>query len=229
MAYGFGCTDSERTTVVSQRSRFISIEGGEGVGKSYLTHGLKTRLEQLKHKVLLTREPGGTPLADSIRALFLNPPEKPSPLAELFLVSAARSQHIQAVIEPALSIGTWVLCDRFYDSTRVYQGDLAGVPNQILESVISHSVGVYHPALTFLLDCPTEVAMKRVQERSKTLQSEGSNRYDEGSRDMYETLRNSYLKRAKEFPDRIVVIDASQTPEQVLDAAWAKMKQQLKL
>lgn len=211
------------------RSRFISIEGGEGVGKSYLTLGLQTRLQELQHQVLLTREPGGTPLADSLRQIFLNPPEKPTPLAELFLVSAARNQHIQQIIKPALAAQSWVICDRFYDSTRVYQGDLAGVPDAVLESVLAHSVGDCHPGVTFLLDCPVDIAMTRVRQRTKVLQLDAGSRYDEGSREMYELLRNAYLKRAREFPERIIVIDASQTPEQVLEDAWAQLKQHLKL
>ena len=209
---------------VPQCSRFISIEGGEGVGKSYLSLGLQTRLQQLKYKVLLTREPGGTPLADSVRQIFLNPPEKPTPLAELFLVSAARNQHVQKFIRPAIEQGSWVICDRFYDSTRVYQGDLAGVDPEILENVICYSVEACHPAQTFLLDCPVELAMSRVERRTKGLQLNAGNRYDEGSREMYASLRKAYLKRAREFPEQIVVIDASQTPEQVLDRAWAQLK-----
>jgi len=211
------------------RSRFISIEGGEGVGKSYLSLGLQTRLQQLKHTVLLTREPGGTPLADTIRKVFLNPPEKPTPLAELFLVSAARNQHVEKVIKPALAADTWVICDRFYDSSRVYQGDLAGVDPDVLENVIAHSVDGCHPAQTFLLDCPVDLAMSRVQKRSKDLNLDPGNRYDEGSREMYETLRAAYRQRASEFPDRIVVIDASKSPNQVLDDAWAQLKQHFNL
>ncbi len=208
--------------------RFLTIEGGEGVGKSYLSQGLKRRLEALGHGVVLTREPGGTPLADAVRELFLHPPEKPSSLAELFLVSAARTQHIEKLIEPALLQDKWVICDRFYDSTRVYQGDFGKVPRRTLESVIEHSVQACHPALTFVLDCPAEIARNRVLKRANDLQTAEGNRYDEGTREMYEALRQGYLKRAREFPDRIVLIDASQSPEDVLEAAWTHMMQRLK-
>ncbi len=211
------------------RSRFISIEGGEGAGKSYLALGLQSRLQQLQYQVLLTREPGGTPLADSIRQLFLNPPEKPTALAELFLVSAARNQHVQSLIKPALAADAWVICDRFYDSSRVYQGDLAGVPPAVLESVIEHSVEGCHPAQTFLLDCPVDIAMSRVQKRSRDHGAGPGNRYDEGSQEMYHTLRSAYLRRAGDFLDRIIVVDASQTPEQVLENAWTQLKQYFKL
>ena len=212
-----------------QGSRFITIEGSEGVGKSYLSHGLKARLEALSFGVQLTREPGGTVLADSIRQLFLNPPEKPTPLCELYLVSAARNQHVTQLIKPTLAKGQWVLCDRFYDSTRVYQGELAGLDDSVLEPVLHGSVEGCHPGLTFLLDCPVDIAMERVKKRSKELQLELSNRYDEGSRDMYETLRQAYLKQAKKFSQRILVIDASQPPEQVLAQAWAHLKQHFQL
>ncbi len=209
-------------------SRFLTIEGGEGVGKSCLTQGLKARLEAKGHEVVLTREPGGTPLADAVRELFLHPPEKPTSLAELFLVSAARTQHIQKRIEPALTAKQWVICDRFYDSTRVYQGDFGKVPRETLEAVIEHSVQACHPALTFVLDCPAEIARNRVLKRANDLQTPEGNRYDEGSREMYEALRQGYLKRAREFPNRIVLIDASQSPEEVLEAAWSHIVQRLK-
>lgn len=207
------------------QNRFLTIEGGEGVGKSFLSNGLRSRLEALGHRVSLTREPGGTPLADAIRQLFLHPPEKPSSLAELFLVSAARAQHVETLILPALQSQQWVICDRFYDSTRVYQGDLGKVPSDTLETVIQQSVLGCHPCLTFVLDCPPDVARNRVTTRAKELQSGEGNRYDEGPREMYEVLRKAYLRRAQEFSDRIVIIDASQSPEQVLDAAWDQLKQ----
>jgi dTMP kinase len=203
--------------------QFLTIEGGEGVGKSFLSTALKARLEELGHRVKLTREPGGTPLADSIRQLFLQPPEKPHPIAELFLVSAARSQHVQTLIEPALKSDHWVICDRFYDSTRVYQGDLGKVSSEILESVIAHSVQDCHPSLTFVLDCPSQIARNRVMSRAKELYSEAGNRYDEGSDEMYETLRQAFLRRAYEFPERIVIIDASQPPKRVFESAWSQL------
>ncbi|MES2744416.1 MAG: dTMP kinase [Bdellovibrionota bacterium] len=211
----------------SHHTQFLTIEGGEGVGKSFLSNGLKARLEVLGHRVKLTREPGGTPLADSIRQLFLNPPEKPNAIAELFLVSAARAQHVESLIEPSLRAGQWVICDRFYDSTRVYQGDLGKVPGETLESVIAHSVQGCHPSLTFVLDCPADIARKRVFSRAKELYSEAGNRYDEGPSEMYEALRQAFLKRAREFPERIVIIDASQSPEHVLDAAWSQLAKRL--
>ncbi len=214
---------------MTKDSRFISIEGGEGVGKSYLSQGLKLRLEALKYEVLLTHEPGGTPLASAIRQLFLNPPEKPAALTELYLVSAARAQHVQKLIRPQLEAGRWVLCDRFYDSTRIYQGDLGGVPEAVLEATIEASVDGCHPAQTFVLDCPADVAMSRVEKRAKELQWDGGNRYDEGSRAMHETLRQGYLKRARQFPDRIHVLDASRPPQEVLEAAWSHLKQHFSL
>lgn len=213
---------------VSNQNRFLTIEGGEGVGKSFLSQGIKRRLEALGHKVVFTREPGGTKLGNAVRELFLHPPEKPNPMAELFLVSAARAQHVENLIQPALDENSWVLCDRFYDSTRVYQGDLGKVPAATLETIIEHSVQACHPSLTFVLDCPSAIARSRVTNRSKELSTLAGNRYDEGSLEMYETLRNAYLKRAKEFPERIVVIDANQPPEDVLESAWTHLLDRLR-
>lgn len=209
-------------------NRFLTIEGGEGVGKSFLSNGIKARLEALGHSVILTREPGGTKLGDAVRELFLHPPEKPNPMAELFLVSAARAQHVENLIQPALDAKKWVLCDRFYDSTRVYQGDLGKVPPKSLETVIEQSVQGCHPSLTFVLDCPAAIARSRVTARAKELPTNEGNRYDEGSLAMYEVLRNAYLKRAKDFSNRIVIIDASQSPEQVLETAWSHLSERLR-
>lgn len=212
-------------------SRFITIEGGEGVGKSFLVQGLKSRLENLGLPLLLTREPGGTPLAQAVRELFLHPPEQDEPTAEAatFLVSAARSQHVSQRIKPALKAGSWVLCDRFYDSTRVYQGALGGVSSDFLENLVSYSVAGCHPELTFLLDCPVDIALERIRNRAQSQGHPADNRYDGGARSMHETLRSAYRDLAARFPERIVLLDASKTPEQVLDDAWSQLKQRFAL
>lgn len=206
--------------------RFISIEGGEGVGKSLFIRKLSEALEARRLDHLLTREPGGTLLGDRVRQLFLAPPEG-EPLtarAELLLISAARSQHVSLKIKPALTQGRWVLCDRFYDSTRVYQGYLAGIPNQELESIIAYSIDGCHPHLTFVLDCPVAIAMQRVATRAG-IGAEPMNRYDGGSFAFYEKLRSAYLELARIFPERVKVLDASQTPDQLLQEALAALPQ----
>lgn len=212
-------------------SRFITIEGGEGVGKSYLIEGLKTRLEKMGIPLLITREPGGTPLAQAVRELFLHPPEQDIPTAEAatFLVSAARSQHISQRIKPALASGRWVICDRFYDSTRVYQGVLGGVSPDFLENLVSYSVAGCHPELTFLLDCPVDLALNRIQRRASAEGRPAENRYDGGARSMHELLRSAYRDLATRFPDRIVLLDASKKPDQVLNDAWSQLERRFSL
>ncbi len=203
-------------------ARFISIEGSEGVGKSLFIRKLSEALNERQIEHLLSREPGGTLLGDKIRQIFIEPPEGEalSALSELLLVSAARSQHVQVKIKPALEQGRWVLCDRYYDSTRVYQGTLAGIERQRLESIIAYSVDGCHPDLTFVLDCPAEIAMQRVAVRAG---AEGApmNRYDGGTLAFYEKLRTAYLALAKAEPARIKVLDARQNPEQLLQEALA--------
>ncbi len=202
---------------------FLTIEGGEGAGKSLFLKGLTQVLTTRGKAFVLTREPGGTPLADQIRSLFLDPPEGDSPtaLTELFLVSAARSQHVSQKIKPALAQGLWVLCDRFYDSSRVYQGSLGGVETSVLETLLTTSVQGCHPDLSFVLDCPPEISMARVRQRAAAngLSMDKSNRYDGGNTAMHERLRAGYLDLARRFPDRVQVLDAATTPEQVLSEA----------
>ena len=203
--------------------RFISVEGGEGSGKSVFIQGLSRILKLRGIDHILTREPGGTPLADAIRQLFIEPPlgDVPIPMSELFLVSAARAQHVMARIKPALERGAWVLCDRFYDSTRVYQGFLAGIERQKLESIVDYSVDGCHPHITFVLDCPPEISMERVASRSRKLSSdeEQASRFDRGKIEMHQTLRLGYLKLAEQYPERLKVLDSRQSPEDIVAEA----------
>jgi dTMP kinase len=202
---------------------FVTIEGGEGAGKSLFVQGLTRVLEQRGKTYLLTREPGGTPLADQIRRMFLEPPEGDSPtaLTELLMVSAARAQHVHKKIKPALEQDLWVLCDRFYDSTRVYQGILGGIPTETLEAIVEMSVENCHPQLSFLLDCSAEISMARVRQRTQNAGQNmaQANRYDGGNAAMHDKLRQGYLEVAQRFPHRIHVINAAQSPEQVLQEA----------
>lgn len=209
--------------------KFISVEGGEGVGKSSFIEALTERLGAKGLDVVGTREPGGTPTAQAIRQIFMSPPGD-DPLdvkAELFLVSAARCQHLQKLIKPSLKKGSWVICDRFHDSTRVYQGVGGGVPEEELETLIDLSVGDSHPDLTFLLDCDVQVAMERVAGRAES--EESGNRYDEASASFYKTLRDGFLTMARRFPDRIVVLDASQTKDHVLGQALEELERRFGL
>ncbi|WP_165931687.1 dTMP kinase [Pseudobacteriovorax antillogorgiicola] len=211
------CTSEVALAV--EHGKFITVEGGEGVGKTVFTKGLSSRIKSAGLGLVQTREPGGTPVAQQIRQIFMSPPPDDS-LAiktELFLVSAARCQHLEKLIRPNLEQGSWVLCDRFHDSTRVYQGIGGGVPQAELETLITLSVGQSDPDLTFILDCDVKVALDRVNQRSSS--DESGNRYDEASVDFHETLRNGFLDVARRFPKRVVVLDASQDPDTVIDQA----------
>jgi dTMP kinase len=215
------------------QSRFITVEGGEGAGKSVFTQGLNRALNAAGIPVALSREPGGTPLADGLRELFLHPPgnDKPTAITELFIVSAARAQHVATRIQPLLEQGTWVLCDRFYDSTRAYQGALGGLDESILEPIIATSVGDCHPHLSFVLDCPAELAMRRTvaREKAKGRDQADLNRYDGGSQALHQQLRSAYQALAKKFPERIVLINAEETPEAMVEAAMRVIRERWKI
>ncbi len=205
------------------RGRFLSIEGGEGVGKSRLLSGLAEGLRTRGREVLTTREPGGTPAADRIRALFGAPPDADPllPLTEALLVSAGRAQHVGRLIRPALERGAWVVTDRYHDSMRAYQGILGGVPAAELEQLIAFSTGNLDPDLTFLLDCPVEISMGRLARRSPD--EDGVRRFDEARASVHERLRQAFLALQKRHPDRIMVLDATELPERVLERALAQM------
>jgi len=197
---------------------FLSVEGGEGVGKSLFCKKLVEVLGARVGEIISTREPGGTGVAKAIREIFLNPidDEVITPVAEMLLVSAARSQHVEHLIRPALDRGCWVVCDRFYDSTRVYQGRVVAQNNQILESVIGLSVAGVHPDITFLLDCDTEVVMERLRGRS---QNDDPDRFDSAGESFHSMLRASFLEVAKTNRERFSVLDATRGADNIVEQA----------
>lgn len=208
--------------------RFITFEGGEGVGKSLLIRHLRDLLETQGFKVQVTREPGGTPHADRIRTLFgFEEPDDPwLPISEAFLVSAARAQHVHHSILPSKRKGTWVLCDRFADSTRVYQ---SAVEPPVLEHLISLATQGLEPDLTFLLDCPAEIALDRLRQRNhsspKNLDStDGISRFDTQAFEIQHQRRMKFLQLAGVFGTRMVVLDARQSPEDVTRQAVTALK-----
>jgi dTMP kinase len=198
------------------QSRFITVEGGEGVGKSLFLSLLSTELSALGLSIATTREPGGTPVGDKIRDLFANPPISDPLLVEteLMLISAARAQHTQNLIKPRLKAGDWVVSDRYADSTRVYQGFLGGIPSDLIEIVIASTTFGLEPDLTFVLDCDSEVSIRRVRGRSKSMQ-DGAVRYDDAKMGTHRKIREGFLQLAKRFPQRIVNLDASGDPKVV--------------
>jgi dTMP kinase len=199
--------------------KFLTVEGGEGVGKTSFLESLNAALIGYGIRPLRTREPGGTAIADQIRQIFMHPPAKEEirPETELCLVSAGRAQHVAHVIRPALQRGEWVICDRFADSTRVYQGELRGLEADWIESMINATCLGLKPDLTILLDCPTTIALQRLAQR-RSDQGEIS-RFDSARVDQHERIRNGFLKLAQKFKDRFLVIDAAGTVENSLGAA----------
>lgn len=199
-----------------KRPIFITLEGGEGVGKSTLMRKLSQSFAALERKVMLTREPGGTVLADRIRQVFTDPPkdERLTVESELMLVSAARAQHVSQKISPFLNDGGIVICDRFYDSTRVYQGFLGGMSEDFLECVIEKTVFGCCPDITFLLDCDPQMSIPRLKKRALENQ-ENLSRYDSAELETHIKLRQGFLHYAKKFKHRFEVLDASKPAEQV--------------
>ena len=185
--------------------RFITIEGGEGAGKSTAQTFLAEKLTAQGIPVLQTREPGGTPLAEAIRRNLLSVDEEaPVEMAELLLVFAARAQHLTKVIEPALSQGQWVLCDRFTDATYAYQGAGRGLSAELIGRLESLVQGGRAPDTVILLDMPPEIGMARARARGAL------DRFEQEEQAFFERVRQGYLDRAARFPDRYIVVDAAQ-------------------
>lgn len=193
-----------------ERGRFITIEGIEGVGKSTNMDAIVRHIEAAGHRVLTTREPGGTPYAEDIRAILTSRDEEPLPeIAELLLMFAARSLNVNNVIVPALDAGTWVVCDRFTDSSRAYQGGGRGLPMETIDRLADWVHGDTWPDLTVLLDAPVEVGMQRAGDRG------APDRFEQERHDFFERVRVCYLEIAAREPQRVVVIDTTQTLAEV--------------
>jgi dTMP kinase len=187
---------------VGERGKLITLEGVDGAGKSTHLEFLADALRTRGHRVIVTREPGGTDLAERIRRAILAQP-MPAGMEALFLF-AARADHVVRVIEPALVAGTWVVCDRFTDATAAYQGAGKGVPLDVIERLQELAHPGLTPARTFVFDCSYEVARERLAASRKTL-----DRFEREDRDFFERVRAAYLERARAEPGRIRVIDAS--------------------
>ncbi len=187
------------------RGKFITVEGGEGVGKSTNIHCIETFLHSQSIPFIKTREPGGTPLAEEVRQLLLAPREEAvCEKTELLLMFAARAQHLQQVILPALQRGEWVLCDRFTDATYAYQGGGRKLSIEnifILETLVQ---GELQPDLTLLLDVDVSTGMARLSNRDHI------DRFEREQHSFFEAVRAMYRQRAKQFPERFRIIDAGQ-------------------
>lgn len=186
------------------RGKFITMEGGEGAGKSTMMDRVARWLEDSGHSVVRTREPGGTELAEKLREVLLDRQNSTlSGQSELLLLFAARSQHLDELIRPSLQRGEWVLCDRFTDATWAYQGGGRGLPLEDIETLETLVHGDLQPDLTVLLDLPVEQGMERAGKRSL------ADRFEQESMAFFQRVRAAYLERAARSPERFVVIDAS--------------------
>jgi dTMP kinase len=198
--------------------RFITFEGGEGSGKSTQAGILANRLSRAGRAVFSTREPGGSPAAEEIREALLSGQVKQfGPLAEAVMFSVARADHIDHAIKDSLQEGRWVVCDRFIDSTRAYQGATAGVPRGVINALEELTVGALSPDLTFILDIPAEEGLARAQERAD---GEELDRFESQELVMHERVRRAFLDIAEEEPGRVVVVDASQPEAMVAEDVW---------
>lgn len=190
--------------------KFITIEGGEGVGKSSNIAFILSYLKDKNIEVVSTREPGGTIISEKIRDLLLDANNKSMVSdAELLLMFAARAQHLEELIKPSLAQDKWVLCDRFTDATYAYQGGGRGIPMQRIAELENWVQGELRPDLTILLDVSIEIGMKRASERSEP------DRIEQEKNNFFESVRQAYLQMAKDSPQRYRVIDASQALENV--------------
>jgi dTMP kinase len=203
-----------------ERGRFITFEGGEGAGKSTQAKRLAARLEGAGLATLVTRERGGTPLGEDIRTLILK--DRPQdPVTELLLFAAARAEHMTGVIRPALDDGTWVISDRFMDSSRVYQGKLYSLEADLITHLEKYTVSPDFPDLTVILDLPPEAGLERAHARG-TL-----SRYDAERIETHETLRQGFLEIAEAEPERCVIIDGLLSPDNVEAAVWQAVQERL--
>lgn len=191
------------------RAMFITLEGGEGAGKTTSIAFVRAFLEQAGKKVLVTREPGGTPLGEKIRSLLLEGREDMRADSELLLMFAARAEHLARVVKPALAAGTYVVCDRFTDATFAYQGGGRGVPATRIAALEEWVQQGLRPDLTLLLDIPVDQGLQRAGQRS------APDRFEREAHEFFERVRQSYLAIAAREPQRVKIIDASKDITQV--------------
>jgi dTMP kinase len=220
---------------VTLPGKFITFEGGEGGGKTTQAALLSERLRRAGLNVLQTREPGGTPRAEAIREVLLSGKAKKfGPLGEAVLFYAARESHLELAIRPALERGTWVVCDRFSDSTRAYQGAAGGLPLSVIDTMDSAVVGATRPDLTFIFDLSPELGLERAAKRKAEKRPDGSDdqapdRFETMNMGFHRSLRQEFLAIAKAEPQRCVVIDATEGERRVEEKVWAIVRERFSL
>ena len=219
-------TASIASSVTVQKGRFITFEGGEGAGKSTQIHLLAEKLRSRDLHLLITREPGGCPLAEQVRQwLVTGQPDSLSAKTELLLMLAARIEHVRHVVHPALQQGTWVLCDRFMDSTLAYQGFARGMDRDMLHNLHAWALEEYeilYPDLTLLLDVPPAIGLARARHGSQQggVLNVGENRFERETLAFHQRVQDGFHMLAQAAPDRFRVIDATLDPLQVENHVW---------
>jgi dTMP kinase len=218
-----------------ERGKFITLEGGDGGGKTTQAAALSERLRKAGLSVLQTREPGGTPRAEAIREVLLSGKAKRfGPLGEAVLFYAARESHLELAIRPAIEQGTWVVCDRFSDSTRAYQGAAGGVARSVIDALETAVVGSTRPDLTIIFDLPPELGLQRAAKRLLP-SSDGEparselDRFETMNLAFHRNLRDEFLAIAKAEPGRCVTVDASRGIQAVAGEVWAIVRKRFSL
>ena len=207
----------------NQRGRFITFEGGEGAGKSTQAARLAGRLRARGLDPVLTREPGGSPLAEDIRKALLSGAVAPlGPAAEAIMFSAARIDHLERTIRPALARGQWVICDRFADSTRAYQGALGNLDPRFMRELERVTVGKSMPDLTIIIDVPASTGLARARARSVS-----ADRFEAEGQSFHDALRRAFLDIAAQEPGRCAVVDGALAPDDVEAAIWSAVEGRL--
>jgi dTMP kinase len=205
------------------QGRFITFEGGEGAGKSTQIRRLAARLEPVTGPVVLTREPGGSAGAEALRDLLVNgDADRWSPMSETLILYAAREDHLLRTIRPALGAGAWVLCDRFADSTRAYQGAGGGADPDFILGLEAAVLGTTRPDLTLILDMPVELGLSRALSRGG-----GEARFESKGQAFHERLRQGFLDIASAEPGRCAVIDAGRSMDEVTGQIWQVVQDRL--
>ncbi len=211
----------------AQQGRFITLEGGEGTGKSTQIAKLAERLQKAGINVITTREPGGAPGADTIRSILVSgATDRWDPMSEALLNFAARREHLIRTIWPTMERGGWVISDRFADSTMAYQGYGHGVDRELIATLYRAAVGDFRPDLTLVLDLPVDEGLRRAQQRNGK-GDEAEDRYERMDVAFHERLRAGFLAIAADEPDRCAVIDASGDPDEVAGRIWAAVSGKL--
>jgi len=210
---------------MAKRGRFITFEGGEGTGKSTQAKRLMARLGAKKIPCTLTREPGGSPGAEEIRGLLLQgDPARWDPLTEALLFYAARTDHTERTIKPALKAGKWVICDRYSDSSYAYQGGGRGLNRETVRRIEAIAIGDFKPELTLILDQDPEIGLERVASRTHN-----ETRFEAFDLEFHHRMRKTFLEIARRAPDRCAVIDASQDVDTVEEAVFQVIKSRLRI